>query len=804
MNKAAKAAMKAHLKTEGNWTMMEAPEGGVEQLMTIDIGDERVNLVSPNTPNVVSNVLDGKEDDQTFAAAFTLGYLPYKGFGRWEGLVNPVVDGEVKTAFGAPESLCYIYYGKESQLMSTLDIKDISSKTPTVMAMHRRDGDDVTLYICVRGTSRPYDWLRNLAYKSIFSAKDANKNIEDSGVEARVIPEIVKLRGGGKDQVRLHYGMMYMGAYVYQLTKEYMAAIGDVTRVCFYGSSLGGTSSLIAGHLLHHYLEGGVSQEIDAVVDACTTFARCAEALETEEDEEKKTEEENEGLGDNDFGDYDEDEDDGIARMLPGIEPEWEKNPLYVKDVNNTMDVSTLAETTTQFYNSTMNRVTKSVASRLFETLTRQGHTLTRKNFTSGVSEKSGYFTEEVPEESGMSSAEYLSQQSGLAEFPGPETPRFLQEAPPRKRPQVLVNVFCPPNYSDGFTDVSMSRTDINASPYFHVSAVANFHDSVIHAGVVNFAGFSYPMKFDCFENGPMDEAAECDYGIVSVTAFDPKNAQDIGGGSAVGKRIVSHETFIMFGANGERHWWFSSLNKAAKNASKVLEIEAKVEKPSQLTIVNNWPPFMQLQSGGGLFAPILDRSHAQQLYNTVKVPQNAWNIKNALLLALRTGKYKGGDLCDRDFAMFRDYYVQTLLANLVRTQGTLKRPFFLEQQSRVLDELKALERDPKNREVPVILTKPPVEVAAPEGNYGANPWNTVPVRADTPEFLKFNDFDDLHAVNSANDMTYDSNRRSDLGLNKPFNVNDLLGGGPRGRGVVLDVALAGVVLAAAVFSSMA
>lgn len=209
--------------------------------------DVRVPLV----PKIIDALRAGNIDTKSFLARHALAYLPYYMYEHWGGET-------FEEAQGAPEDLMYAYLGDRMELKTTRRLEDLRKEMPCIAVM--KIGTKVV--VSIRGTTTTYDWLRNMSTSPLLADRFIRHGLQAAHVDARVmrltrrmLVNFVRTVRGRNWVTKYHYGFVHNGVYAYEVAKRYVSMIRSrgerVDEVGFYGTSLGGATAMIAGHLMY-------------------------------------------------------------------------------------------------------------------------------------------------------------------------------------------------------------------------------------------------------------------------------------------------------------------------------------------------------------------------------------------------------------------------------------------------------------------------------------------------------------------------------------------------------------------------
>jgi hypothetical protein len=381
-------------------------------------------------------------------------------------------------------------------------VADIKCYMPVVQldSYKNRAGNWVVLAM-VRGTSRLWDWGRNVAVAPAFK-EDAflRRGVRDAGVDVKVrpllkkvVPNFKRKFGDGESQVKYHYGMVYMGVYVYELVKRHVADLRNnnsyVDEVCFYGTSLGGAAAMIAGHLMRASEQGdSLQRDLEKHLDtyrAAYVATLTGSQAGGSDLENRQTYHPDPAVQD-DLEDLDEREYTDDAVLGPEVQSDADA----------------------------------------YSTLSRAASTVTL--------------------EAAKTMAANISD-GDISDVDLPSLPPAMAAI----AATVRVNVFCPPNYCSGDSDISWSAARISSDSdgKFSVVARTNYRDAVIHSRIAELPGFTYPMKFSA------NSLRDCVPGFVQLNDFDPRRALDAKWNSGVRLRSFAHGVFMTHGRLGTTYW---------------------------------------------------------------------------------------------------------------------------------------------------------------------------------------------------------------------------------------------------------
>jgi Lipase (class 3) len=212
---------------------------------------DRADVRVPLVPKIIDALRAGTIDTKSFLARHALAYLPYYMYEHWGGET-------FEEARGAPEDLMYAYLSDRMELKTTRRLDDLREEMPCIAVM--KIGERVV--VSTRGTTTTHDWLRNMSTSPLFANRFIRRGMQAAHVDARVmrltrrmLVNFVRTLKGTAWVTKYHYGFVHNGVYAYEVAKRYVAMLRSrgerVQEIGFYGTSLGGATAMIAGHLMY-------------------------------------------------------------------------------------------------------------------------------------------------------------------------------------------------------------------------------------------------------------------------------------------------------------------------------------------------------------------------------------------------------------------------------------------------------------------------------------------------------------------------------------------------------------------------
>lgn len=246
----------------------------------------------PVVPAIMHALHAGDLDTTSFLARHALAYLPYYMYDHWDaGKIGYDQGGPPDGAtYDIPGDLSYAFLGPDMQLKLTRCLCDLRKDMPciTVMAIGSK------ACVSIRGTATMNDWLRNISTSPFWTpdgfiregVKAAGVDVDVQRTVGRLLTNFVRVLKGRGTATKYHYGFVHNGVYAFEVAKRYVAMLRGqgvaVDEVGFYGTSLGGATAMIAGHLMRAH-ELGVSMEPDLLRSVRTHGAALSASLQTPE-----------------------------------------------------------------------------------------------------------------------------------------------------------------------------------------------------------------------------------------------------------------------------------------------------------------------------------------------------------------------------------------------------------------------------------------------------------------------------------------------------------------------------------------